>query len=206
MAGEISTTLPASATPAIISSLKPHLVRLTSPSFQLRSPSLNSVRLRRVFDLFDGNGDGEISVDELSLALDRLGLGIDLAELSSAVASYVQPGHLGLDFDSFSSLHRGLGDAIFDRHGGRAGCEESAAAEEEEENDMREAFRVFDENGDGFISAKELQAVLGKLGLAEGRCLDRVHRMIGSVDRDSDGRVDFLEFKIMMKTIAVLTS
>ncbi|PKU76099.1 putative calcium-binding protein CML24 [Dendrobium catenatum] len=37
-------------------------LRHPSPSFRLRSPSLNSVRLRRIFDLFDHNGDGEITL------------------------------------------------------------------------------------------------------------------------------------------------
>lgn len=65
---------------------------------------------------------------------------------------------------------------------------------------------MFDEDGDGYISAKELQAVLGKLGLVDGRSIDRVHQMIGSVDRDHDGRVDIFEFKSMMKSVAVHSS
>ncbi|URE31258.1 hypothetical protein MUK42_16527 [Musa troglodytarum] len=71
---------------------------------------------------------------------------------------------------------------------------------------MREAFRVFDENGDGYISAAELQAVLDKLGLLEGRSIDGVRRMISAVDRDRDGRVDFFEFKNMMHTIELAAS
>ncbi|XP_020596768.1 probable calcium-binding protein CML27 [Phalaenopsis equestris] len=194
MAGEIPPSQLAIETPLIVSSLKPHLLH-TSPSFRLRSPSLNSLRLRRVFDIFDRNGDGEITSEELCLALDCLGLGVDPAELCSSIASYIPTGRLGLDFDSFNSIHRSLGDALFNADGSRG--------EVEEEEEMREAFRVFDEDGDGFISAKELQVVLGKLGLAEGRTLDRVQLMIGSVDRDSDGLVDFFEFKTMMKTVNV---
>ncbi|KAG1365461.1 hypothetical protein COCNU_12G004610 [Cocos nucifera] len=55
------------------------------PSFRLRSPNLNTVCLCRVFDLFDRNGDGEITVDKLTLALDCLGLGIDCDEISCTV-------------------------------------------------------------------------------------------------------------------------
>lgn len=71
---------------------------------------------------------------------------------------------------------------------------------------MQEAFNVFDEDGDGFISAEELKAVLEKLGLVEGESIDRVQIMICSVDQDHDGRVDFGEFKIMMKSIDVESS
>ncbi|XP_008782718.1 probable calcium-binding protein CML27 [Phoenix dactylifera] len=172
-----------------------------SPSFRLRSPSLNTVRLRRIFDLFDHNGDGEITVDELALALDRLGLGADRDEIASTVATYIPLGRAGLAFDDFEALHRSLGDTFF---GAAApGDEGAAAAEEKEEQDMREAFRVFDEDGDGFISAAELQVVLAKLGLPEARNIARVREMICSVDQDRDGRVDFGEFKHMMQGISV---
>ncbi|KAK8928326.1 putative calcium-binding protein CML27 [Platanthera zijinensis] len=163
-------------------------------SFRLRSQSLNSVRLRRVFDLFDHNSDGEITIDELSLALDRLGLGADLDEISSIVAAHISPGRSGLDYLDFEGLHRALGESLF------AAAEEAA----EEETDMEEAFRVFDEDGDGFISAEELQVVLKKLGLPEAGSFSRVNDMICSVDRNQDGRVDFIEFKHMMRGISVI--
>lgn len=169
-----------------------------SPSFRLHSPSLNSIRLRRVFDLFDRNGDGEITVAELRLALERLGLAVDHEELASTVAAYARPGRVGLGFEDFAAFHSAVGDALV----GDGGIE----AAEQDESDLREAFAVFDENGDGFISAAELQAVLQKLGLIEGRSMDGVHRMISAVDRDCDGRVNFSEFKNMMRSIDLSAS
>ncbi|VAH90624.1 unnamed protein product [Triticum turgidum subsp. durum] len=161
---------------------KPSLSRKPSPSFRLRNGSLNALRLRRVFDLFDRNGDGEITLDEMAAALDTLGLGADRASL-----------------EDFEGLHRALGDALF----GPIVEEEPGKEGEAEDEDMKEAFRVFDENGDGFISAAELQAVLKKLGLAEARNLAAVQEMICNVDRDRDGQVDFGEFKCMMQGITV---
>ncbi|KAJ8466697.1 hypothetical protein OPV22_029249 [Ensete ventricosum] len=172
-------------------------IRQPTPSFRLRSESLNALRLRRVFDLFDHNGDGEITVEELALALDRLGLGASPDELRPTVAAYIPPGRAGLAFEEFEALHRALGDSLF----GASDSIDEIHGEGEE--DMREAFRVFDEDGDGFISASELQAVLVKLGLAEGRSIVRVQEMICSVDQNSDGRVDFGEFKHMMQSITV---
>ncbi|KAK8959902.1 putative calcium-binding protein CML27 [Platanthera guangdongensis] len=174
-------------------------------SFRLRSQSLNSVRLRRVFDLFDHNSDGEITIEELSLALDRLGLGADLDEISSIVAAHISPGQSGLDYLDFEDLHRALGESLFaaaeEGEIGAGDAETTAAAEE---TDMEEAFRVFDEDGDGFISAVELQVVLKKLGLPEAGSFSRVNDMICSVDRNQDGRVDFIEFKHMMRGISVI--
>lgn len=177
---------------------KPTLSKKPSPSFRLRNGSLNALRLRRVFDLFDRNGDGEITLDEMAAALDALGLGADRSGLEAAIGGYIPAGAAGLRFDDFESLHRALGDALF---GPNPEVQESKEADEEA--DMKEAFRVFDENGDGFISAAELQAVLKKLGLPEARNLATVQEMICNVDRDHDGQVDFGEFKCMMQGITV---
>ncbi|WOL20372.1 hypothetical protein Cni_G29177 [Canna indica] len=189
------------AQPSSLPTISPSLVQSAAPSFRLQSQSLNSVRLRHVFDLFDHNSNGEITTAELRLALDRLGLGVDPDELSSAVAPFIRPGCAGLGFEDFAAFHKAIGDALFGD--GSAG---EAAEPEDDEEDMKEAFRVFDENGDGYISAAELQAVLQKLGLLEGRSMDGVQRMISAVDRDRDGRVDFSEFKNMMRSIEVAAS
>ncbi|KAJ1292453.1 hypothetical protein BS78_02G392400 [Paspalum vaginatum] len=191
-------------------SVKPGLAKGTpSASFRLRNGSLNAVRLRRVFDLFDRNGDGEITVDELAQALDALGLDADRAGLAATVGAYVPDGAAGLRFEDFDALHRALGDAFFgalaagpgDDHGAGAGAEGGKKADDEDE--MREAFKVFDVDGDGFISAAELQEVLKKLGLPEASSMANVREMICNVDRDSDGRVDFSEFKCMMQGITI---
>ncbi|KAG8063499.1 hypothetical protein GUJ93_ZPchr0003g18318 [Zizania palustris] len=182
---------------------KPSLSRKPSPSFRLRNGSLNALRLRRVFDLFDRNGDGEITLDEMASALDALGLGADRAGLEATVGGYIPEGAAGLRFDDFEALHRALGDALFgpiveEEEPGKMGGDD-----DEEEVEMKEAFRVFDVNGDGYISAAELQAVLKKLGLPEARNLATVQEMICNVDSDCDGKVNFGEFKCMMQGVTV---
>lgn len=105
-------------------------------------------------------------------------------------------GNIGLQYEEFEDLHEALDEAIF-------GSDDDVARDTEKElEDLREAFKVFDENRDGYISAKELQAVLGKIGLAEeGADMERVKKMICAVDRNHDGRVDFSEFREMMTAI-----
>lgn len=183
----------------------------SSSSFKLRSPSLNSLRLRRIFDVFDKNQDSMITVDELSRALASLGLDTDLSELDSMVKSYIQPGNQGLRFEDFEALHRSINDLFF----GLDALEEATATtttttacggDKQDEADLTEAFKVFDEDGDGYISALELQVVLGKLGFPEASEIDRVEMMISSVDRNHDGRVDFFEFKDMMRSVIVRSS
>jgi calcium-binding protein CML len=168
----------------------------SSCSFKLRSsPSLNSVRLRRIFDLFDKNNDNMLSVDELAQALNALGLESEQSELQSMIDSYIQLDSPGLKFEDFEALHRSLNEVLFEDE------EEEAA---DEDSDLSEAFKVFDQDGDGFISAKELQVVLRKLGFPECGEIDGVEKMISNVDVNHDGRVDFVEFKDMMRPVIVL--
>ena len=168
-----------------------------SSSFRLRCPSLNCLRLRRIFDVFDKNGDGMITTDELAQALEQLGLEADPSEIESTVQCYIKPGNTGLEFEDFEALHQSLGNTFFGED------EEEEDESSQEESDLAEAFKVFDEDGDGYISASELQVVLEKLGLPEAREMERVRQMIISVDRNHDGRVDFCEFKDMMLSVTL---
>ncbi|KAL6899370.1 hypothetical protein ACP4OV_006028 [Aristida adscensionis] len=161
--------------------------------------------LRRVFELFDRDGDGRITREELAESLERvLGAPVPGEELAATIARIDADGDGCVDLDEFGDLY----DAVMVRRGGEAGDDDdddgagAADKEAEEEADMREAFKVFDRNGDGFITVDELRAVLASLGIrqgAGGTTLDDCGRMIGQVDRDGDGRVDFGEFKQMMR-------
>ncbi|XP_008244386.1 PREDICTED: calcium-binding protein CML42 [Prunus mume] len=181
-------------------------------SFRLRCASLNSLRLRRVFDVFDKNQDGLVSVHEIGQALALLGLDVEISDLHSTIKSFIQPSNDGLNFDDFLSLHQSLSDTYFAYDDDEESVVASAAECEgkrkmyQEELDLSEAFKVFDEDGDGFISAKELQVVLAKLGFQEGNEIDRVQQMITSVDRNHDGLVDLFEFKDMMRTTVLVPS
>ena len=57
------------------------------------------------------------------------------------------------------------------------------------EQELREAFRVFDKNGDGFISAEELRIVMTSLG---ERLTDKeVDDMLKEADSNNDGKIDY---------------
>ena len=68
-----------------------------------------------------------------------------------------------------------------------------------EEENMKEAYNVFDQNGDGFTSADELRSVSVSLGLKHGRTIEDCMKMMMNVDVDGDDMVNNKEFKQMIK-------
>lgn len=69
-------------------------------------------------------------------------------------------------------------------------------ADTDTEEEIREAFKVFDKDGNGFISAAELRHVMTNLG--EKLTDEEVDEMIREADVDGDGQVNYDEFVKMM--------
>jgi calcium-binding protein CML len=144
---------------------------------------MDQTELKRVFQLFDRNGDGRITKKELNDSLEKLGIFIPDKDLSQMIDKIDINGDGCVDIEEFGELYQNI-------------MEER---EEEEEEDMKEAFNVSDRNGDGFITVDELRSVLGSLGLKQGRTVEDCKKMITKVDVDGDGMVNYNEFKQMMK-------
>ncbi|XP_030544502.2 calmodulin-like protein 6 [Rhodamnia argentea] len=63
---------------------------------------------------------------------------------------------------------------------------------------LHQAFKIFDEDGNGFIEAVLLKRVLECLGLDGGWNIGDIEKMVQVVDLNLDGKVDLSEFKLMM--------
>ncbi|KAL0396694.1 UNVERIFIED_CONTAM: Calmodulin-like protein 30 [Sesamum calycinum] len=146
------------------------------PSILTRSSFQDETR--RVFDKFDANGDGKISLEEYKQALKVLGGGATTtAEAAKSFRVADADGDGFIDLEEFSKVYSSDGGA--------------------KSGDIQAAFRVFDSDGDGKISAEELMEVLKRMG---ERCsLEGCKRMIRGVDGDGDGLIDMDEFINMMK-------
>ncbi|XVF84405.1 hypothetical protein PTKIN_Ptkin17bG0034500 [Pterospermum kingtungense] len=154
---------------------------LESPSPRCHNNRMDAAELKRVFQMFDKNGDGRITKQELNESLGNLGILIPDEELTQMIEKMDVNGDNCIDIDEFGELYKSLMD------------------DKDEDEDMKEAFNVFDQNGDGYISVDELRSVLSQLGLKQGKTIEDCKRMIMKVDVDGDGKVNFKEFKQMMK-------
>ncbi|XP_078659449.1 calmodulin-alpha-like isoform X2 [Branchiostoma floridae x Branchiostoma belcheri] len=68
---------------------------------------------------------------------------------------------------------------------------------EEQIAEFREAFNLFDKDGGGDISVKELGSVMRSLG--QNPTEQELQDMVRSVDQDGNGTIDFNEFLQMMQ-------
>ncbi|KAG4396045.1 hypothetical protein GLYMA_19G098900v4 [Glycine max] len=68
--------------------------------------------------------------------------------------------------------------------------------ETEAEEELKEAFRVFDKDHDGYISPSELRSVMRTIG--EKVTDEEVEQMVKEADLDGDGLIDYEEFVRMM--------
>ncbi|CAJ1971940.1 unnamed protein product [Sphenostylis stenocarpa] len=144
--------------------------------------------LQKIFEKVDMDGDGFLSLEELNMLLEKTGFNYSIKELESLV------GKKSLDLSEFlffyeSMLKQGNGE----EEGGDDGDEI-----EKVERDLVKAFKVFDLDGDGFITSQELECVLKKLGMWDEGCGKDSTTMICSYDTNFDGKLDFQEFKDMM--------
>ncbi|XP_052271953.1 neo-calmodulin-like [Dreissena polymorpha] len=134
---------------------------------------------REAFNLFDKNHDGIITTQKLGRVLRAMGLNPTEIEIQEMIDD-VDPEDTGcLDFDSFLNI---VASRKFD--------------DEDHEDALKEAFRMFDKDGNGYIDAEELRVCMMNLG--EKLTLEEVEEMIREVDIDFDGRMNYEEFVQLM--------
>ncbi|KAL9641573.1 hypothetical protein ABK040_013493 [Willaertia magna] len=127
--------------------------------------------LKNVFNLFDKDGDGKISVEELGAVMKNIGQNPTKEELQIMLGDLDQDENGTIEFDEFVKLMERKVDA---------------------EDEIREAFKVFDKNNDGFISHEELKHMMQSIG--ENLSDREVNAMMKQADKDGNGLIDYEEF------------
>eukprot|EP00448_Togula_jolla_P009181 CAMPEP_0170607114 /NCGR_PEP_ID=MMETSP0224-20130122/20879_1 /TAXON_ID=285029 /ORGANISM="Togula jolla, Strain CCCM 725" /LENGTH=154 /DNA_ID=CAMNT_0010932253 /DNA_START=81 /DNA_END=545 /DNA_ORIENTATION=- len=131
---------------------------------------------KETFELFDHDKDQRLSVKELGTLLSSLGQTHSELELHNMMNE--------VDADDFIAFPQFL--SLMARK----------VKDTDTEEELIEAFKVFDRDGDGYISAGELRHSMTNLG--EKLTDAEVDEMIKEADTDADGRINYEEFQKMM--------
>lgn len=121
---------------------------------------------REAFRLFDKDGDGSITKEELGRVMRSLGQFARTEELQQMLQEVDVDGDGNVSFEEFVDIAWSAGAGSDPDH---------VLSREEEEKELRDAFRVFDKHNRGYITASDLRAVLQCLGEdlseEESKCL-----------------------------------
>ena len=127
---------------------------------------------------------GSISIDELRGVMKSLGQSPTEEELTRMIQSVDDNGNNEIDFQEFLIL-----------------MSSKKSVSDDPDRELKDAFAVFDTDGSGLISRSELKGLLNNLGqLVSDEELDA---MMGEVDKDGNGEIDFEEFKAMMVRVYI---
>lgn len=130
--------------------------------------------------MLDKDGDGKITTKELGTVMRSLGQNPSESELTDMINEVDVDSDGSIDFPEFlTMMARKMKDT-------------------DSEAEIAEAFKVFDRNGDGKISAAELRHVLTSIG--EKLSDADVDQMIREADVNNDGEIDIQEFTQLLST------
>ncbi|KAJ6969917.1 hypothetical protein NC653_034470 [Populus alba x Populus x berolinensis] len=156
---------------------------------------------KEAFSLFDKDGDGCITTKELGTVMRSLGQNPTEAELQDMINEVDADQNGTIDFPEFLNL---MARKMKKSSSEALDCPEILDlqyvlylyCDTDSEEELKEAFKVFDKDQNGFISAAELRHVMTNLG--EKLTDEEVEEMIREADVDGDGQVNYEEFVRMM--------
>eukprot|EP00090_Calanus_glacialis_P039089 TRINITY_DN68073_c0_g1_i1.p1 TRINITY_DN68073_c0_g1~~TRINITY_DN68073_c0_g1_i1.p1 ORF type:complete len:161 (-),score=57.91 TRINITY_DN68073_c0_g1_i1:42-485(-) len=130
--------------------------------------------LKDAFELYEKNSaDGKVDAQELSKLLRSLGQNPSEEELAKMIQELLIDGQGTLEFPDFLKM---MAKRMKDK---------------ESDQELRDAFRVFDEEGTGFVSASDLTYILVNL---MGEKEDEVKGMMKEVKVTKDGQINYEDF------------
>ncbi|KAK9985166.1 hypothetical protein SO802_034691 [Lithocarpus litseifolius] len=141
--------------------------------------------LREIFRSFDRNNDGSLTQLELGSLLRSLGLKPSPEQLETLIQKTDKNSNGLIEFSEFITL---------------VAPDLLPAKSPYTEDQLRQLFRIFDRDGNGFITAAELAHSMAKMGHA--LTAEELTGMIKEADLDGDGTINFEEFSLAINSAA----
>ncbi|XP_064622991.1 uncharacterized protein LOC135485151 isoform X2 [Lineus longissimus] len=130
--------------------------------------------IREAFSLFDIENVGEITARELGSVLTAHGYTASEEALVHMLNDIDEDESGTIEFNEFCSLMS------------------RKLRPKEQEEEIQAAFKAFDKDNDGYITAQELKSYMTDLG--QNLSMREVEAMITEADEDQDGRISYNEF------------
>merc|ERR1711937_401804 len=130
--------------------------------------------IKEAFDLFDNDGSGAISVNELTSAMQSLGFDVKHAVVYNMVSDLDADGSGEIEFGEFLDV---MTAKLSDRN---------------TREEIDRVFNLFDKDRNGTFEGDELSKVCKELG--EDMPEEDVREVIGRMDVDGDGAVGLDDF------------
>ncbi|EDO45935.1 predicted protein [Nematostella vectensis] len=134
--------------------------------------------IEAAFKMYDTNGDGQISAEELGQAMREAGQLVSDEELKDMIRAVDLDGNGKVEFKEFVQM-------MANQLGQPAPVEE-----------MKAYFDRFDQDGNGFIDSDEMKCLVRAFysNLTGDALKQQVRAMIEAADTNSDGKISFEEF------------
>ena len=129
--------------------------------------------LNEAFQMFDRDKDGLINYLELGNVLKSQGFNPTNQELIEMISDVDENEDDKINFEEFLILMH------------------SRLKKDDIQNELNEAFSVYDKNGKGTISVREFKRILGNLG--DKICDEEVNEIIQKVDPNNKGYINYKE-------------
>ncbi|VFR02839.1 unnamed protein product [Cuscuta campestris] len=142
-----------------------------------RLTAVEIAECKEAFGLCDRDGSGKVNAKELGIVMRSLGQSLTEAELEEMIKEADTNRSGTIDFNEFLGL---MGSKKLSR---------------EEEDELRDAFRVFDKDNNGHITTDELRHVgVDTVRLSQKLSDAEVEEMMKEADVDDNGVIDYHEF------------
>ncbi|KFK37028.1 hypothetical protein AALP_AA4G202800 [Arabis alpina] len=160
---------------SVMNKLKKRALRVIAEHLSVEEASC----IKERFQVMDTNNRGKISIEELRIGLQKLGIAIPQDEIKILMDAGDVDKDGYLDFNEFVTMSVHIRKMGSDKH-------------------LKNAFTFFDQNKSGYIEIEELRNALADE--FDTTSEEIVETIIRDVDTNKDGRISYEEFVTMMKT------
>ncbi|XP_020807649.1 calcium-binding protein E63-1 isoform X1 [Drosophila serrata] len=150
--------------------------------------------LRTAFDLLDRNRDGRVTANELQFMLKNLGINVRDEIIHDLIREASHSGNGLINEAEFLQWVGRIQALRDDQQQPEDSASNSKPVDEADDvtEDLIAAFRVFDRDGNGFITRDELQTAMEMIG--EPLNEQQLEQLLVIADLDQDGRINYEEF------------